>query len=235
MRSSVPLRRCSLNQSRTLGTMKIGHMPFQRIDRHARAGKTGREPRSRRRQNPALPDMATPTLVLPISPSSTTKRCLRGIITAAHGDAVEDQRFAGCAGASQHDRAAADLERPDAAASLRRFDLANQRDAVAAGQNLERHRQQAVVGVPIEFELGAIDAMRPSSSLASPNEPASATIRPVRVLRQPVRADLAAQCSPTAACRFADCRRRGARRAEDRWSRRGALRAESCESPGGSA
>ena len=57
----------------------------------------------------------------------------------------------------EHDRAAADLEQPGAAGVLRRLDLAEQRNAVAAGENLERHRQDAVLGVPIELEFGVID------------------------------------------------------------------------------
>ena len=75
MRSTVPLRRCSLNQSRTFGVMKTGQSRFiasagMRVPARPAASRGLPPARSR------LPDMAIPTPVLPTSPSSTVKRCL---------------------------------------------------------------------------------------------------------------------------------------------------------------
>ena len=42
-------------------------------------------------------------------------------------------------------------------AFLRRLDLAKQGNAVAAGKDLERHRQHAVLRIPVELELGVLD------------------------------------------------------------------------------
>ncbi len=59
---------------------------------------------------------------------------------AAHGNIVEDERVALVGRRIQHHGAAADTELPRPRRLRRRFDLAKQRDPIAAGKNLEGHR-----------------------------------------------------------------------------------------------
>ncbi len=73
IRSSVPPVRCSLTHLRTGGAMKTGHKrliasPGMRVPARPARKRTFGEEKS------TLPDMATPTAVLPRSPSSTAKR-----------------------------------------------------------------------------------------------------------------------------------------------------------------
>ena len=79
------------------------------------------------------------------------------IVLAAEGDAVEHQSIAGKVGRIEHDRAVADLEQPDAAGLLGGADFAQQRDPVAAGNDLQRRHQDAVRRVPIQLDLGMVD------------------------------------------------------------------------------
>ena len=108
------------------------------IDRHAGAGDTGGHPDiaageiRTARHGDADAGVADIAFV--------DREVLLGcIVMSAKRDAVKNQRLARCAQWAEHDRAAADLELPHAARFLRRFDLAEQRDAVATGQDLERH------------------------------------------------------------------------------------------------
>ena len=68
---------------------------------------------------------------------------LERIELPAQRDAIEDQRIARIGWRAQHHRAAIDAERPRSGRLRRRLDLAHERDAIAAGQNLERHREHA--------------------------------------------------------------------------------------------
>ena len=76
---------------------------------------------------------------------------------AAEGDAVEHQRLARKVGRIEHDRAVADLVQPDAAGLGGGADFAQQRDPVAAGNDLQRRHQDAVGRIPIQLDLGMVD------------------------------------------------------------------------------
>ena len=95
--------------------------------------------------------------MLPISPCSTSMRCLSGSMrrptwmrlrTSASGSRDED---------AEHGAAAGDLEHPAGAALARRRELGEQRDAVAAREDLERHDQRLPRRVPLQIEVGAVD------------------------------------------------------------------------------
>ena len=71
----LPLVRCSLIHVRTFGATKTGHTRFS----VSTGMRVAARPAVRRRSAPeksTLPDMARPTSVLPMSPSSMTKRRL---------------------------------------------------------------------------------------------------------------------------------------------------------------
>ena len=75
-----------------------------------------------------------------------------------HLDAVEDDSVSGSRDdGREHERAAGDLEPPAGTALARRVELREQRDAVAARHDLERHDQRLPRRIPFEIEFGAVD------------------------------------------------------------------------------
>ncbi len=79
------------------------------------------------------------------------------IVAAAHRDAVERELIVVLRVRTEHDRTAAQAERPRSALLARRFAMRHQGDPVLAGDDLERRRESAARGVPFEAELGAVD------------------------------------------------------------------------------
>jgi hypothetical protein len=90
------------------------------------------------------------------SPSEKS-RLLVGIETHAQQEAVENERIGIVGAGGEHHGAAGNLHAPHAGAIARRVELGEQRDAIAAGHDLERHHQRLLGGVPVEAELGALD------------------------------------------------------------------------------
>src|SRR5579863_7882593 len=78
---------------------------------------------------------------------------LRRIVSATDRNTIEDQRIAAVR-RGEHRGSTTDLEIPDAAELRRRLHLSEQREAIAAGHDLERHRKHAVGVIPAELELG---------------------------------------------------------------------------------
>src|SRR5579863_3551340 len=81
---------------------------------------------------------------------------LRRIVSTTDRNTIEDQRIA-TVGSGEHCGSAADLEIPDAAELRRRLHLSEQREAIAAGHDLERHRKHAVGVIPAELEFGVLN------------------------------------------------------------------------------
>ncbi len=130
---------------------------FHRSDRHPRAGDADLHARIIARQIYAAgqcdPEIHVPDLAL------LDVDALFGRVHAqAHQEAVEHER-SGVRGRRrrEHDGAAGDLHAPDAAGLARRIELRQQRDAIAAGHDLERHHQRLPGRVPIQADLGTVD------------------------------------------------------------------------------
>ena len=110
----------------------------------------------------------------------------RGIVAAAHGDAVEHQRVACCAGGGRERwcrRRCLNGQIPPACCGASRWANSVMRSPPDRIWNGTDNRR--VAGVPIELELGAIDGDAPRRREPRRSKPASATIRPVKVCGTP--------------------------------------------------
>jgi len=81
----------------------------------------------------------------------------------------------------------------------RRFDLAKQRDPIAAGENLERYRENTAAGVPIDLELGMVEVDAAVGALAVVEIAGIGGDTPGERLRYAVRGRSRRANSPTAA------------------------------------
>ncbi len=76
-----------------------------------------------------------------------------------HLDGIEDQRPAALVHA-EHDGASRHGHVPLPATRARRLNMREEREPVAAGDNLEWHQQHAAHRIPFQIEFGAVDGKR---------------------------------------------------------------------------
>ena len=130
--------------------------PLERRNRHARAGNPERQPRIVAGKIEAAVERHAEVGVADFA-RLEIDALLVGIDAQPQLDAIEDQRIRVDRRGREHRAAAGDLQPPNTAAVVWRIELREQRDAVAAGDDLKRRRQRPPTLVPIETDLSALD------------------------------------------------------------------------------
>ena len=130
--------------------------PLQGRHRHARAGDAERQPRIVARKIKTAVER-DPKLGVAQLARLEIDALLAGVDLQPQQDAVENERSWIGRSRGEHDRAAGDLHPPHGVAFARGVELCEQRKAIAAGYDLERHDQALARRVPVEIDLGTID------------------------------------------------------------------------------
>ena len=131
--------------------------PLHGRNRHAGAGNSQRQPGIVARKIEAAGERDANIRVAQLA-GLEIDALLVGVDPQPQQDAVEDERVRiDRRRRGQHDGATGNLQPPNIAAFVRRVELREQGDAIAAGQHLERHHQRLARGIPIQADFGAID------------------------------------------------------------------------------
>ena len=148
-----------------------GPKPLHRGDRHARAGNAEHQPRVVAGKIDAALERNAEVHVAELALLDVDALLAR-IDAQMHQEAVEDERIGiDRRRGGEHEGAAGHLDPPDIAALARSLELREQRDAIAAGHDLERHHQRLARRVPLEVDLGAIDRNPPERVVEIDDEP----------------------------------------------------------------
>ena len=172
-----------------------------------------------------------PRSLLPKSPPSTTMRFLSGSNCPLSAMRLRTSGLPWPLAAFSTIVPPPTLERPRTGRLRRRLDLAHQRDAIAAGQDLERHRQaggfaasQLILNSARSISIAAVGIIGVADEAGIGDDPAGER------LRHAVGADFAAQARRHRQVRLQRRRRRSGSPTAGRWPPPGGLQRQCCDS-----